>query len=194
MTKQELAKEIHLIGSCFPKFRPPETWKEVIDAYYEHLQGFPLEAIRQARILIVQDKDRGKWGTAAERASDFPTAAELFDLCRVYMQTCKSNEEARYQFSRFHPTKHQCHPQIKGHKSGKANSTRLMLFKANPYEGFHVLCQGQPAPVCPMCGAVQEPWVNPFIKMLMEMHPKETKGWNPYHKGLLLCYSCSESS
>jgi hypothetical protein len=183
MTKPEFQSEMKLIAACFPKFKP-ESWTQVYRAYYESLAGFPISALQGARQIIVHDPNRGGWGTAVALASDFPTAPELFDLCRVWMQRQVHPTELRPNFP---PGKHVCHPKAVDGKYGKANSTRLLLHKVNRYEGLHCKCLSEATPVCPVCGKVQEKWVNPFISKLMELFPKDTLGWNPLHKGWLLC-------
>lgn len=189
MNKPDFRRELQLLADSFPRFRPDKTWNELYRAYYDALSGFPLEALEWARYKVVKNPQRIEEGKAGLSALDFPAASELFALCRVYMQHQFDVQQREITHSRFKEMPHECI--VVDSDAGKANSARLMLHSANAYEGVHVLCEGQPKCVCPICGCQHGPYENPFIVKLMERYPHETKGWNSFHKGLLLCHECS---
>ena len=192
MTKPEFQAEIKTLASCFPKFRP-ESWKELYGGYYQHLYAFPALALKWACKSIIQDDKRGQWGTAADKASDFPTAAELFDLCRVYMREQAHRRELAVDWPGYKLIPHECDESLKGRTHGKFTPIRSALFKmANADLAIHVKCQEPGKPVCPKCGAIQEPWENPLLKGLIEMFPEQTKGWSSWHHGYLLCRGCEQ--
>ncbi len=96
------------------------------------------------------------------------------------------------------PESHLCHPEVQkildlGRK-GKQQMTlaRGWLTAINPYEALHVRCDFVPRPVCPVCGTYQEPRPNPCIAHLIEIYEGSTQGWNPLHKGFLLCDLCAK--
>lgn len=91
---------------------------------------------------------------------------------------------------KFQPFSHECCPE--GTKIRDTGAYRL-LKAVNPYEGAHIACPGERFSTrCPNCGSIQQPYLNPFIASLMDRFPQETKGWNPWHKGHVLCADCNE--
>lgn len=190
MTKEEFKVEIHTIASCFPKFRPLST--DIYKAYYDHLYLFPAAALKWAGQTIVQSPDHGRSGTEENRAykaGDFPTTAELFDLCRVWMREREVKKIDQEKLV-YNPMPHECL-----YVEGKADTkclASLILRGLEPYEAAHVACQGQPELVCPHCEKVMPPQKSDFLAKMMEIWPNETKGWNPWWKGPKLCRNCKQ--
>ncbi len=91
---------------------------------------------------------------------------------------------------KFKPFQHQCvSPAFKIKDSGSYR----MLKAINPYEAIHIACPGERFPLrCPNCGCQEEPYLNPFFSVLMDLDPTGTKGWNPWHKGHMICNGCNE--
>jgi hypothetical protein len=87
---------------------------------------------------------------------------------------------------RFKPFEHECR------QVTVLDSVALKLLShVAPYEAQHIACLGGNLTLrCPNCGGEVEPFLNPFISSLIDGFPHETVGWNPWHKGFVLCRSC----
>lgn len=111
----------------------------------------------------------------------------------IYARAKAIEEQAgkpMYPRPKFPPPDHGCKLIVRESKL-HFTSVRKMLYQLNRYEGVHVECSGRPDPVCPWCGTTQEPFANPLMVELAKMFPEQTKQWNIWHKGYLLCEACS---
>lgn len=192
MTKSEFQAEMKTLAACFPKFKP-ESWSAVYGAYFDNLCHFSLPALKWACQTVIQNTGRLEY-----HSGEFPSAAELFGLCREYMQRQANKGDIH---ARFKPLAHECNPKLakmrevyakqkEEHKGfTRLTEPRSMLGVASWYEAKHCCCPTV-GPVCPNCGLVQEPWINPLKEYLINRFPLETKEWNKFHHGLLLCGKC----
>jgi len=177
MTWKEFVPELNKLLAKFPNFKP-ESKADLARAYFEDLARFSLPVLRAATRDVLE---------ASEKR--FPSAPELRLACESRELAMLQKQQLR---PKFEPLDHGCNlgAQIKVTFEG----ARKLLARFDAYEAVHVECAGTPHPVCPRCGTCQPPFRNPVIDKLMEMpeYKNQTAGWNPYHKGLLLCAKCEQ--
>jgi len=171
MTGEEWAKNFNDLHRRYPGFVMPEP-ERVMRIYYDDLKHISNRVFQGSvrRILELSPKQ-------------FPTSGVILAACESVSQDPASPKPPR----RFAPNDHGCKLEF---ERIDIEGTRVNLYRINPYEGFHVLCQGPMIPRCPKCGKNLPPWENPVIRQMMTENPDETECWNAAHKGNLLCYDC----
>lgn len=175
MTETEFKSEIQSLLAAFPLFRPEER-KTFLATWWQELRGFDVQALQGARKAFTEGIHEF-----------FPTLGLVIDQCRRESERLCAGREKRNPTLRFKPEPHGCSLESCVVRTVKVSGARKILWDFSPYEAAHVLCPGKPRPTCPACGLAQAPTVNEFVRELMKVFPEETKGWNPQHKGLLLC-------
>jgi hypothetical protein len=90
---------------------------------------------------------------------------------------------------KYPPFPHRCHVMIG--KLPRSGSLR-MLENINRYEACHIFCPGTFRLRCPNCGCDAGSYRNPFFELLMTLDLAGTRGWNPEHKGHMLCDPCAK--
>lgn len=167
MTREEFTALFSKLHDAFPATRisgsAEATW-------FESLERFNFHKVRAAFSLLVAESKR------------FPNLGDVKELCRE-----NGDARRRYPRQRYFEIEHDCN--LDG-KRIEMSDARLLLFRVAPYEAVHVKCETFTAPVCAWCGSQQKPFVNPFIRELIERFPGETSGWIPTHKGTVLCGAC----
>jgi hypothetical protein len=112
---------------------------------------------------------------------DFPTPGAVRHF--VLDAGRQAQQAASWPWPTMRLPTHQC---LMSAKMKVTQAWRLLL-GISPYEAHHVFCGGKPEPICPVCGLVQAPFINPLTATIASFYPEECKDWNPYHKGYLLC-------
>jgi len=165
-----------------------KRWLSLIGKHFNHEYG-PEETAQIIKSLIhepLQYIDRA-FARSMDQCKYFPHLADI----RERLGTDQKRELPPWELPavKYPPFEHKCTAQTT--KVKNSGAWRL-LHEANAYESSHVACPGERFPLrCPNCGRQQEPQMNPFIAKLMDIAPAETKGWNPWHKGHILCKDCS---
>lgn len=175
MTKAEFKKAFDELHARYPGFQMPEP-KMVMAIWYEDLKRFSLKTFQRSMAEILRQEP------------------QYFPGCGTVKRVLEAEEHGAYMAGcypepRFAPFDHGCKL-----KPQTAKGPRKLLYILCPYEALHILCRlkGEEFQVrCPWCGVEQKSWSNPFVELLMKMHPVETKGWNPTYKGLMLCETCA---
>ncbi len=180
-TRQFESEFTKLLGS-FPHFRP-EDKRTMAATWFEHLRRFDMAVMRRARHAIVES---GK--------AFLPSLGEMVAECNAQAETLRKQRDAERISSNIQPEPHPGCVVKKSAKVKKVSGAHRLLQNIAPYESCHVFCPGRPRPICPVCGLAQEPFDNPLIVGLIELFPPETIGWNPAHKGLLVCPSCKRQT
>jgi hypothetical protein len=173
MTNEQFRGQFRELRGNYPGFAIPDL-QMVMAIYFASLKTFDLATFKTACHRAV-----------AASPNYFAPLGLLKNLCES-VATARE-EEDKYPRAKFWPHDHGCGLENKRLSFGTA---RGMLFVAYPYEGIHVLCRTTKLPRCPHCGVDVSEYVNPFIESLMRIYPEETRGWNPLHKGNLLCVNC----
>jgi hypothetical protein len=174
VTQKEFIKEFDSLRLHYPSFAMPDI-QTVRDIYFSRLSRFSLEIFNRALPEILR------------------AHPQYFPSCGVVTQQCEmaqadQRRPGAFPRARYHAADHGCHLEARQ----EMDSFRQALHSIAPYEADHVFCAGKAVtPICPWCGMVQAPWVNPFIESMIEANPVETEFWNPMHKGTLLCDTCS---
>lgn len=173
MNSTEWKQMFRHLRSQYPGFSMPEP-AYVEKVYFEELRQFSEKVV----VKSIADLKR--------------TSPQFFPPLGVLRNACESAAEAfaaegKYPNVKFWPHDHGCNcEKVRTEISGP----RKLLYNIAPYEAVHVLCRSNQPPRCPWCGLNVAPFINPFIQLLIETHPEDTKGWNPAHKGNVLCGSC----
>lgn len=144
-----------------------------LNLYHGALQGFTDEVI----VLGFQVMSRD-W-----QSKEFPTPGIMLNF--ILATDREKHLSQTWPHSVWKVSRHEC-------VLGKHTVTLAwkILEGLSPYEARHIFCNGKPQPVCPICGRIQEPIINPTIAKLASLFPEICKDWNPYHKGYQICANC----
>jgi hypothetical protein len=176
-TKEEFAYEMAILEASLDRRKLTDEQIVLRRVAMQRAVGdFPLEILQEACGRYCRQTEEAEW-------KQFPLPGELRRLCLDVIEEAKSVKARReLLISKFKPQEHEC---ANNHEKSEARSRLVLL----PYEVEHVFCQGKIKSTCPRCGALTYV-VDPMIAQTMKEFPEQTKGWNPAHKGLLLCKKC----
>ena len=175
MTHDEFKTEFGYMRARCPMFKTDDM-RGLAAWYFRELEPFTAAQLHQA-VKQYTETEPNSW----------PPLGTLKIMCD---EISRWRHNAGYPRPRFKMLPHGCDLNSKRVIVSGLRARIAMLI--NRDEALHMLCPGKPEPICPMCGTIQKPWQNPFFVKLTELFPTETKGWNTYHKGLLLCSNCSK--
>ena len=175
ISKKTFAAMLESLEVGFPFLsRDAGERKRRANLYFSVSEHYREETIAKVFRAIAED-----W-----REDNFPTPGRLVGL--IEAELSKQRQEQAWPKPIAPRSPHDCRENL----TMKVTTAWKILSDLNPYEARHVFCPGRPHPVCPACGAKQEPFENPLILQLVGQYPGECKDWNHFHKGYLLCNKC----
>lgn len=178
-TEDEIIHELGLLDSAFPEYRflsdaQKELRKETaIDA----LSEFPAVVIREARI-----------GIARNGPTSLPPIPLVFRTCQDIENEMADKGTPIPYVSQRELVAHNCS------EPPELNQAFSWTSMVSEYEAEHARCEGEILATRPVCGNHYGPIISPLLGGVMKRFPEQTKDWNPFHKGFLLCQECEPKS
>jgi len=166
MNEEQFKAAIEELESANPSFRTSAAITRVRRmTYYRGLKDYPDAVL--TKVL-------------EQAANDFPEFPSLHDLREMCDELVQKSEEQPYG-SNFELAVHTCTPIP---RTDALDQLRAFF----PHEAAHIGCDC--LGTCPMCGSLIDV-TNPWTEYLMSIYTDQVQGWNPRHKGFMLCATCA---
>jgi hypothetical protein len=167
---EEFNREMERLEACWPMRMEPSKVIARREVLWDRLGEFPAKTLESARNALI---DSG--------LEFLPSVPEIVAACReaAYVPSGK----AILPHHRFKEFPHKCAAEKPS--PGPALTALQAVF---PYEAAHILCPGNIAATCPLCGETRPE--DGVFDDLIRRFPQETANWNPLFKGMMACQEC----